>query len=186
MSRMKKFFKSIKNKVIKRPNQRTEHKTSSQDLVFIESTDEQKTNPLPYVTIITRYNFMTAQSFPPPIRYKRKDCLRRLSFAQFLTNNCSVYSFGSINNLSFICSQLTAILNKPLIRDLMNIYFRNTKNYRKKVINIPLSIPIRALPPPTCVLSDFPLIIDSFDEKLLQICGQKEIIEKKSIFNSKK
>jgi hypothetical protein len=68
----------------------------------------------------------------------------------------------------------------------MNIYFRNTKNYRKKVINIPLSIPIRALPPPTCVLSDFPLIIDSFDEKLLQICGQKEIIEKKSIFNSKK
>jgi hypothetical protein len=63
----------------------------------------------------------------------------------------------------------------------MNIYLRNTKNDRKKVVNIPVLIPIRALPPTT--LSDFPLIIDSFDEKLLQICGQKEIIEKKSIFN---
>jgi hypothetical protein len=183
MSRMKKFFKSIKNKVIKRRNERTERKTSSEDLVFIASTDEQTTNPLPCVTIITRYHFMTAQSFPPPIRYKRKDCLRCLSFAQFLTNYCSVYSFGSIDNLSFICSQLTAILNKPLIRDLTNIYLRNTKNYRKKPINIPLLIPIKALPP---TLSDFPLIFDSFDEKLLQICGQKEIIQKKSIFNSQK
>ncbi len=134
---------------------------------------------------------MSPQSFPSPIRHKRKDCLRRLSFAQFLRNNCSVYSFGSIDNLSFICSQLTAILNKPLIRDLMNIYLRNTKNYRKKEINIPVLIPIKALPPPPPpppppTLSDFPLIIDSFDEKLLQICGQKQIIEKKSIFNSKK
>jgi hypothetical protein len=183
MSRIKKFFKSIKNKVVKRRNERTEHKTSSEDLVFIESTDEQKTNPLPYVTVITKYHFMTAQSFPPPIRHKRKDCLRRLSFSQFLTNNCSVYRFGSIDNLSFICSQLTTILNKPLVRNLMYIYLRNTKNYRKKAINIPQSIPLRALPPPT--LSDFPSIIDSFDEKLLQICGQKEIIQKKSIFNSK-
>jgi hypothetical protein len=66
----------------------------------------------------------------------------------------------------------------------MYIYLRNTKNYRKKAINIPQSIPLRALPPPT--LEDFPSIIDSFDEKLLQICGQKEIIQKKSIFNSKK
>jgi hypothetical protein len=113
---------------------------------------------------------MTSESFPPPIRHKRKDCLRRLSFAQFLKNYCSVYSFGSINNLSFICSQLTTILNKPLIR-----YLRNTKNDRKKEINIPVLIPIRALPPPPPTLSDFPLIIDSFDEKLLQICGQKEI-----------
>jgi hypothetical protein len=182
---MKKFFKSIKNKVIKRRNETTEHKTSSEDLVFIASTDEQKTNPLPYVTVNMRYHFMSAQSFPPPIRHKRKDCLRRLSFAQFLRNNCSVYSFGSINNLSFICSQLTAILNKPLIRDLMNIFLRNTKNYRKKAINIPLLIPTRALPPPL-TLSDFPLITDSFDEKILQICGQNEIIQEKSIFNSKK
>ncbi len=185
MSRIKKFFKSIKNKVIKRRNERTEHKTSSEDLVFIESTDEQTTKALPFVTIITRYHFMTAQSFPPPIRYRRKECLRRLSFAQFLANDCSVYSFGSINNLSFICSQLTTILNKPLIRHLMNIYLRNTRNYRKKAINIPQLIPIRALSEPPPTLSDFPSIIDSFDEKLLQICGQKEIIEKKSIFNSK-
>jgi hypothetical protein len=127
---------------------------------------------------------MSAQSFPPPIRHKRKHCLRRLSFAQFFTNYCSVYSFGSINNLSFICSQLTSILNKPLIKDLMNIYLRNTKNYRKKDVNIPVLIPIRALPSPT--LSDIPLIIDSFDEKLLQICGQKDNIEKKFIFNPKK
>jgi hypothetical protein len=125
---------------------------------------------------------MTSESFPPPIRHKRKDCLRRLSFSQFLKNNCSVYSFGSINNLSFICSQLISILNKPLIRDLMYFYLRNTKNDRKKVVNIPVLIPIRALPPPP-TLSDFPLIIG---EKLLQICGQKEIIEKKSIFNPKK
>jgi hypothetical protein len=90
MSRMKNFLKSIKNKVIKRREERTEHKASSKDLVFIESTDEQTTNPLPYVKIITRYHFMTAQSFPPSIRLKRKDCLRCLSFAQFLTNNCSV------------------------------------------------------------------------------------------------
>ncbi len=184
MSRMKKFFKSIKNKVIKGRNERTERKTSSRDSVFVESTDEQTTNPFPYVKIITRYHFMTSEPFAPSIRHKRKDCLKRLSFAQFLTNNCSVYSFGSINNLSFICSQLTAILNKPFIRDLMNIYLRNTKNDRKKVVNISVLIPIRALPPPT-TLSDFPLIIDSFDEKLLQICGQKEIIEKKSIFNPK-
>ncbi len=68
----------------------------------------------------------------------------------------------------------------------MNIYLRNTKNHRKKIVNIPVLIPIRALPPPPPTLSDFPVIIDSFDEKLLQICGQKEIIEKKSIFNSKK
>ncbi len=186
MSRMKKFFKSIKNKVIKRRNERTEHKTSSEDLVFIESTDEQKTNPLPYVTFNTRYHFVSAECLPPPIRQKRKDCLRRLSFAQFLTKYCSVYSFGSINNLSFICSQLTTILNKPLIRDLMNIYLRNTKNHRKKIVNIPVLIPIRALPPPPPTLSDFPVIIDSFDEKLLQICGQKQIIEKKSVINSKK
>ncbi len=72
MSRMKKFFKSIKNKVIKRRNERTEHKTSSEDFKFIESTDEQTTNPLPYVKNITRYHFMSAQSFPPPIRHKRK------------------------------------------------------------------------------------------------------------------
>jgi hypothetical protein len=79
MSRMKRFFKSIKNKVIIGRNERTEHKTSSEDLVFIESTDEQTINPLPYVKIITRYHFMTAQSFPPPIRHERKDCLRRES-----------------------------------------------------------------------------------------------------------
>jgi hypothetical protein len=66
----------------------------------------------------------------------------------------------------------------------MNVYLTNTKNYRKKEINIPAFIPLRALPPTT--LSDFPSIIDSFDEKLLQICGQKQIIEKKSIFNQKK
>jgi hypothetical protein len=170
---MKKFFKSIKNKVIKRRNERTERKTSSEDLVFIESTDEQTNNPLPYVKIMTRYHFMTSESFPPPIRHKRKDCLKRLSFAQFLTNNCSVYSFGSINDLSFICSQLTAILDKLFIRDLMYFYLRNTKNYRKKEINIPVLIPIRALPPPPPTLSDFPLIIDSFDKKLLQICFAK-------------
>jgi hypothetical protein len=63
---------------------------------------------------------------------------------------------------------------------------RNTKNYRKKAINIPSLTSIRALPPPTYVLSDFPLVIDSFDKKLLQICGQNEIIEEKSIFNSQK
>jgi hypothetical protein len=67
----------------------------------------------------------------------------------------------------------------------MNVYLRNTKNYRKKVVNIPVLIPIRALPPPPTP-SDFPLIIDSFDKKLLQICGQKKIIEKISIFNPKK
>jgi hypothetical protein len=106
---MKKFFKSIKNKVIKGRNERTERKTSSEDLVFIESTDEQTTNPLPYVKIITRYHFMTSESFPPPIRHKRKDCLRRLSFAQFLTNNCSVYSFGSINNLSLFTTNITNV-----------------------------------------------------------------------------
>jgi hypothetical protein len=127
---------------------------------------------------------MSAQSFPPPIRYERKDCLKRLSFAQFLTNNCSVYSFVSINNLPFVCSQLTTILYSLLIRDLTNVYLTNTKNYRKKEINIPAFILIRALPPPT--LSDYPLIIDSFDEKKLQICGQKEILHKKSIINSKK
>ncbi len=186
MSRIKKFFKSINNKVIKRRNETTEHKTSSEDLVFIASTDEQKTYPLPYVTINKRYHFMSAQSFPPPIRHKRKDRLRRLSFAQFLRNNCSFYSFGSINNLSFICSQLTAILNKPLIRDLANIYLRNTKNHRKKAIIIPQLITIRALPPPSPTLPDFPLIINSFDEKLLQICGENEIFHKKSIINSKK
>jgi hypothetical protein len=71
----------------------------------------------------------------------------------------------------------------------MNVYLTNTKNYRKKEINIPAFIPLRALPPPPPpppTLSDFPSIIDSFDEKLLQICGQKQIIEKKSIFNQKK
>jgi hypothetical protein len=73
----------------------------------------------------------------------------------------------------------------------MKVYLRNIENYRKKEINIPAFIPIRALPPPpppptTTILSDFPSIIDSFDEKLLQICGQKQIIEKKSIFNQKK
>ncbi len=101
----------------------------------------------------------------------------------FEQNHRRIQSFGSINYLSFICSQLTAILNKPFIRDLMNLYLRNTKNYRKKEINIPVLLPI-ALPPPT--LSDFPLVIDSFDEKLLQLCGQKEIIVKISIFNPKK
>jgi hypothetical protein len=42
-----------------------------------------------------------------------------------------------INNLPFVCSQLTTILYSLLIRDLMNSYLRNTKNHRKKAINIP-------------------------------------------------
>ncbi len=186
MSRIKKFFKSIKNKVIKRRNETTEHETSSEDLVFIESTDEQKTYPLPYETINTRNGFMSAQSFPPPIRHKRKHWLRRFSFARFLRNDCSVYRFGSINNLPFVSSQLTRILYSLLIRDLTNSYLRNNKNHRKKDIDIPQLIPIRAVPPPSPTLPDFPLIINSFDEKLLQICGENEIFHKKSIINSKK
>jgi hypothetical protein len=114
----------------------------------------------------------------------------RISQTKFLISD--LINTQSINNLSFICSQSTPILDKPLIRDLMNVYLRNIENYRKKEINIPVLVPIRALPPPPPppppppTLSDFPVIIDSFDEKLLQICGQKQIIEKKSIFNSKK
>jgi hypothetical protein len=112
----------------------------------------------------------------------------RISQTKFLISD--LINTQSINNLSFICSQSTPIQNKPLIGDLMKVYLRNIENYRKKEINIPAFIPIRALPPPppptTTILSDFPSIIDSFDEKLLQICGQKQIIEKKSIFNQKK
>ena len=69
----------------------------------------------------------------------------RISQTKFLISD--LINTQSINNLSFICSQSTPILNKPLIRDLMNVYLRNIENYRKKEINIPVLIPIRALPP---------------------------------------
>ena len=57
----------------------------------------------------------------------RTDSNLRISQTKFLISD--LINTQSINNLSFICSQSTPILNKPLIRDLMNIYLRNTKNY---------------------------------------------------------